>query len=94
MASQIDDYKCRDNLLHDYADLVADTPQETVERCVRCGHKVIFKKAEKGRIDNVKYARTHEFETMQIEHREWERYYGKRKGRDQVHNNQLKPNKR
>lgn len=94
MPSIINDYQCRDNLYHDYSDLVADTKAEQVERCVRCGHKLIFYKAVNGRIDNVKYARTHELETMQPEHKEWSRYYGKYKGKDQVHDLQLKPNKR
>jgi len=94
MASQINDYKCRDNLLHDYNDLMADTAQVIVERCVRCGHRIIFQKAANGRIDNVRYVRTHELETMQINHKEWERYYGKLQGQDQVHAVQMKANKR
>jgi len=94
MASQIDDFTCRDNLLHDYSDQIADTPQVICERCVRCGHRISFYKAANGRVDNVKYARTHELETMQFEDRRWEKYYGKRKGHDQVHAMQLKANKR
>lgn len=94
MASVLTDYQCRDRLLHDYGDIIADTPLIIVERCIRCGHRISFPKAANGRVDNVKYAQTHELETMQVEHKEWERYYGKLKGRDRHHEMQLKGNKR
>jgi len=94
MASQINDFRCRDNLLHSYEVIIADTPKVIVEMCNRCGHKISFPKAANGRVDNVKYSRTHELETMQVEHREWERYYGKLKGRDQHHEMQMRGNKR
>ena len=94
MASQLDDFTCRDRLLHSYDVIIADTPQLICEQCNRCGHKITFYKAENGRIDNVKYSQTHELEIMQIEDRRWEKYYGKLKGRNEVHYNQLKANKR
>ena len=74
--SQITDTQCRDKLFHDYSDIVGDDDDLTVERCIRCGHKIRFIKDNRGKIDNKKYLKAHRFELMQPGDKEWDRYYG------------------
>ena len=70
-----------DKRLHDYSHVVADDENVIVEKCVNCGKVIRFNKAiepdGRERIDDKRYAFTHQVWFMQPSHPEFERYYGK-----------------
>lgn len=69
------DYVCPNwGGLHDYSDTIADTDHVIVERCIRCGHKIMFIKKE-GRIDNKRYGETHKLWFLQTTNPLFQKYY-------------------
>lgn len=59
-----DDSRCRKSIYCDFV-LSRDLYDATIEVCSNCGKKVIYRKREKGRIDNKKYLRDHIRSTVQ-----------------------------
>lgn len=54
----IRDYGCRSRLPHDLK-VIGETSGVKVEKCVRCGKTIRFKKHYKGRTDNRAYLEAH-----------------------------------
>ena len=56
--------QCRKGILHQFERL-REKSDAFIEICVLCGEKVIYRKYEKGRIDNVKYRNDHKRDFIQ-----------------------------
>ena len=70
------DCRCRrDGWFHDYSHTEIDNSEALAERCIRCGHKIVFYKDKAGRIDNDRYLETHALWFLQPGHPFFDKYY-------------------